>query len=113
MGILGKLAKDLNEVDKAVERRKQIPALTLDKCIILANEERKKYPQITAFLIKVENLGSTDAEGLKILVAYLDRDHRAITEDGTTGLTASFLANRVDDKIITLLNGEDSAIYEL
>ena len=93
MGLLGKLAKDLNEADKAVERRKQIPALTLDTCIVLANEERTKYPQITAFLVKVENLGTTEAEGLKILLAYLDRDHRAITTDGTTGLATSFLAS--------------------
>ena len=113
MGLLGSLADSLQQVDKNIERRKRIPMLTLDQCIANAYEEKKKYPQIVSFILKAQNLGASREDGINIIEAYLDGDGKAVTMDGTTALAFSCNANAIDNKIIDLLNGSDSAIYML
>ena len=114
MGILSQLGDGMKEMDSVVERRsRQLHMLTLDTCIQTAYEKKKEYPQITGFIVTLKYLGMDDADGIEITVAYLDKNHKAITLDGRNALSLVRRVSTVDEKLLDLLDGNSSAIYEL
>ena len=103
----------MKETDRMAERAKRTNMLTLDACIQKAYEQKKEYPQITGFIVTLKHLGMSDADGLEIVVAYMDKNRKAITLDGQTALAYIRKVNTVDEKLLNLLDGNSSAIYEL
>ena len=125
---LGQLADTLNKLDKlsdslladdeqggkrATGRQKRKRMLTLDACITRAYANKEKYPQIIGFIVAVKHMGMSDADGLEITVAYTDKSRKAITLDGETALSYTCKVDAVDEKLVDLLDGNNSAIYEL
>ena len=125
---LGQLADTLNKLDKlsdslladdeqggkrATGRQKRKRMLTLDACIAKAYADKEKYSQITGFIVAVKRLGMSDADGLEITVAYTDKNRKAITLDGETALAYTCKVTTVDEKLVDLLDGNNSAMYEL
>ena len=113
MGFLSQLGQEMQEADRKIEHVKRMNILTLDACIRKAHEAKKENPQITGFIVSVKNLGMSDADGMEIVVAYLDKNHKAITLDGRTALSFVCKVNTVDEKLLNLLDGNQSAIYDM
>ena len=92
--------------------RGRVNTLTLDACKVRAYEMRKEYPQIAAFILKVDSAGRQN-ENIRAIVGYLDGDMRPITLDGVNSLASVYQARTVDKKIVDLLDGNPNAICKL
>ena len=112
MGLLHQLGDGIKAADRVLERAARINILTLDACIQKAYEQKKRYPQICGFLVTRRPLGMDSLDGMEIVMGYMDKNHKAITLNGTTALADIFRANTVDGKLLDLFDGNDSAIYE-
>lgn len=128
LGQLGQLADNLDKLDRLTDsllandeqdnkrapgRPKRKRMLTLDACITKAYADKEKYPQITGFIVAVKHLGMSDEDGLEITVAYMDKNSKAITMDGKTALAYTSKVTTIDEKLMDLLDGDNSAMYEL
>ena len=107
------LSDDAQGGKRAAGRSKRKRMLTLDACIQRAYADKKEYPQIVGFIVAVKHLGMSDADGLEITVGYMDKNRKAITLDGETALAHTCKVDTIDEKLVNLLDGNNSAIYEL
>ena len=98
--------------DKRTKRPKRERMLTLDACIQKAYADKKRYPQIAAFIVKLKPPTKGGADGLEIMLGYMDKNRKAITLDGKTALAYTYEVTTIDEKLVDLLDGNDSAICE-
>ena len=105
------LREEERENQRTANRPKRERVLTLDACIQKAYADKKRFPQITAFIVKLKP--SAGADGLEILLAYMDKNKKAITLDGKTALAYTYEVTTIDEKLVDLLDGNDNAICEL
>ena len=106
------LLEEEQEDKRTAKRPKRERMLTLDACIQKAYADKKRYPQIAAFIVKLKPSAKGDADGFEILLGYMDKNRKAITLDGKTALAYTYEVTTIDEKLVDLLDGNDSAICE-
>ena len=122
MGILDELDRLL---DRAAERgadfveqesydRKCLPVIRLQSCISWAKKKREEFPQSAAFLISVKKNTAQKNENdrLAVTLAMLDAQNQPVRFDEIKGVSTVVYTKTVDERLLTLLNGTDSAILK-
>ena len=88
--------------------------VTFDDCLRYFAKQQRQFPQICAFVLSVEKSMNpqNDNDKLVVIQGLLDNDYKAITLDGTTGLSRIIHTKTIDKKMIDFLAGESTKIYE-
>ena len=102
------LLEEEQEDKRTAKRPKRERMLTLDACIQKAYADKKRYPQIAAFIVNLK----PSADGWEVLLGYMDKNSKPITLDGKTALAYTYEVTTIDEKLVDLLDGNDSAICE-
>jgi len=103
----------IKKINKFVSEAMFSEIVTFDDCIGYFAENKRQYPQIYAFILSVEKNRTPQNDNDKLIVvqAFLDKDYKAITLDGKTGLSRILHTKTIDKKMINFLEGESTKIY--
>ena len=100
--------------ESAVNDRDYKEIVYLNECLEFYKECKRQNPAVAGFIISVKKNYDQQNENDKFLViqGMIDRDNRPISTDGERSLGRIIHTKTIDQKILTLLNGEESRIIK-